>query len=181
MDSSDSTFRWLRNFLNVRLVGSWHWILISIKFFGKWLDVSQHSRHISLFHLALFTKNTVQLVKDVTLPPRRTSIWHKRVEEHAVDKPLDEVRVTLIAHAKERGLVKGDVGGGVDADDGEAGSVTLEDSDHQTKDDCTKFFVEKGLRFSSAIVSWWIEEGIVSCTQIWNGLNEIVAKKIIRW
>jgi len=85
---------------------------------------------ISQFDLALLPEDAVEVVEDVALAPRRTAVGDERVEEHAVGQPLDELGLARAPHAQEGGLVKGDVGRRVDADDGEAGTVALQNSDH---------------------------------------------------
>ncbi len=85
---------------------------------------------ISQFDLALLPEDAVEVVEDVALAPGRTAVGDERVEEHAVGQPLDELGLAWAPHAQEGGLVKGDVGRRVDADDGEAGTVALQNSDH---------------------------------------------------
>ena len=139
----------LRDFLNVWLGRGGHRVLVPVEFLGQGLDVSKDSGGIVQFYPALFAEHAVQLIEDVARPPRGPSVGDERVEEHAVGQPLDEVGLVGASHAEKRGLVEGDVGRRVDADDGEAGSVALQDPHHESEDDRPELLVQEEDRLSA--------------------------------
>ena len=149
VDAGQGSFGRLRDFLNVWLGRGGDGVLVPVELFGQGLDVSEHSGGIVQFYPALFSKHAVQLVEHVARPPRRPPVRDESVEEHAVGQPLDEVGLARASHAEKRGLVEGDVGRRVDADDGEAGSVALKDPDHEPEDDRPELLVQKEDRLSA--------------------------------
>ena len=109
MNSHHVTLCGKRNPLAVVLSVGKNAVFVLVQLLCKAFDVGQNFLVVVHFKGDLFPDVGVQLVKDITRPPRVAALVDKVIEEHALEKAGDEV--TLLRHvpeAQERRFVEGD-------------------------------------------------------------------------
>ena len=64
------------------------------------------------------------------------------IEEHAIEKADQEVTILMASESKQGRLVESNVGSWTDSDQGEAGTIALQELGHQPKHDSSQLLVQ---------------------------------------